>query len=212
MRSSIDHPSRSRAGVQFQDQRLHAAVGPYGFTQVYEHQIDEFHQLADELIEGEVAGPDALWRVQSWTGRALQLRRKNGKANALLASIPLTAQGVEALLAGQFGFANAKREWVCGPSEDAHALLSWGMAGRSPMDQAASLRGLLAVWFGVYCDIRVYARARSAQGEKLMSRLGFVPLGRPDGATPLFGSTGFPHRIAEKLAVRSKQTLEEHYA
>ncbi|WP_417469341.1 hypothetical protein [Maricaulis sp.] len=212
MRSTIDDPNRSRSGVQFQDAQLHAAVGEYGFTQVHENQIDEFHQLADELIEGEVAGPEALWRVQSWTGRALQLRRKNDKANALLASIPLTQAGVDALLAGEFGFANARREWVCGPTETAHALLSWGMAGRSPMDQAASLRGLLAVWYGVYCDIRVYARARSVEGEKLMSRLGFVPLGRPDGVTMLFGSTGFPHRIAEKLSVRSKPISQEQFA
>lgn len=212
MRSSIRNTSRSGAGVQFQDEHLHAAVAPHGFSQVYEHQIAEFHQLADELIEGEIAGPDALWRVQAWTGRALQLRRKNGKANALLASIPLTSAGVDALLAGQFGFANAQRDWVCGPTEPAHALLSWGMAGRSPMDQAASLRGLLAVWYAVYCDIRVYARARSAPGQKLMSRLGFVPLGRPDGTTPLFGSTGFPHRIAQKLAVRRGVPAEESYA
>ena len=212
MRSSIDESSRSRAGVQFQDDQLHAAVAPHGFSQVYEHQIDEFHQLADELIEGEIAGPDALWRVQSWTGRALQLRRRDGKANALLATIPLTSAGVDALLAGQFGFANAQRDWVCSPTEQAHALLSWGMAGRSPMDQAASLRGLLAVWYAVYGDIRVYARARSTQGQKLMSRLGFVPLGRPDGATLLFGSTGFPHRIAKMLAVRSGMPAEESYA
>lgn len=212
MRSSVSEPSRSRTGVQFQDEQLHAAVGPHGFSQVYQHQIEEFHQLADELIEGEIAGPEALWRVQSWTGRALQLRRKGGKANALLASIPLTSAGVEALLEGRFGFSNAKREWVCGPTERAHALLSWGMAGRSPMDQAASLRGLLAVWYAVYGDIRVYARARSEQGQKLMSRLGFVPLGRPDGATLLFGSTGFPHRLAQRLAVRSGVPAQESYA
>lgn len=177
-----------------------------------EHQIDEFHQLADELIEGEIAGPEALWRVQSWTGRALQLRRKNGVANALLASIPLTSTGVDALLDGRFGFANARRDWVCGPTEPAHALLSWGMAGRSPMDQAASLRGLLAVWYAVYADIRVYARARSPEGQKLMSRLGFVPIGRPDGSALLFGSTGFPHSIAQKMAVRSGAPAEESVA
>tara|TARA_R110002095_G_scaffold209488_1_gene196066 strand:+ start:782 stop:1432 length:651 start_codon:yes stop_codon:yes gene_type:complete len=205
-----------RTGVQFPAEQLTAAVeatvGPHGFEDVTEQQIDEYHQLADELIEGEIAGPDALWRVQSWTGCALQLRRSNGVANALLASIPLTASGRDALLDGRFGFSNAEREWVCGPTDRAEALLSWGMAGRTPLDQIAALRGLLAGWYAFYPDIRVYARARSAQGQKLMTRLGFEPIRQPEGAPLLFGSTGFPHRMAQKLAVRDGIRVEEGFA
>jgi hypothetical protein len=202
MHHSKAHHSGYRAPVQFQREQVHAAVEPYGFLPVYEHQIDEFHQLADALIDGEIADPAALWRVESWSGRALLIRRQDGVANAILASIPLTSAGVDALLSGRFGFANAERDWVCGPHEPASALLSWGMAGRSARDQTAALRCLLAAWYSIYSDVRVYARARTLEGETLMARLGFERVGLPGDGSALFGSTGYPLELARRLSMR----------
>jgi len=185
--------------IQFPVSELDVVMKQHRFEPVPASDILEFHQLADQLIEGEIANPEALARVQEWTGRALFLRRQNDKPEALLASIPLTEQGRDALLDGRFGFANAQRSWVCSLTDPCAALLSWGMAGLTPSAQAASVRGLLDGWHGFYNDTPVYARGRSKQGRLLLSRLGFSPCGENEEDSPLYVSSGFPEKIARIL-------------
>ncbi len=204
-----DIQSKQFEGIlQFPLAKLDQTLGNYGFQPVPAEDVSAFHGLADELIDGQIAAPEAISRVQRWTGRSLHIRRKSGRPDALLASIPLTAAGREALLDGRFGFENARQEWVCGLDQPAEALLSWGMAGRTPMAQLASLRGLLAGWYHFYRDVRVYARARSLQGQALMRRLQFAELGNPDGTAPLFGSTRFPERLARHLRATGPSNQE----
>jgi len=189
----------NRQTIQFPVSELDVVMKQHRFEPVPAGDVLEFHQLADQLIEGEIANPEALARVQEWTGRALFLRRQNDKPEALLASIPLTEQGKDALLDGRFGFANAQRSWVCSLTDPCAALLSWGMAGLTPSAQAASVRGLLDGWHGFYNNTQVYARGRSKQGRLLLSRLGFKPCGERGDDSPLFVSTGFPEKIARVL-------------
>lgn len=169
------------------------------FVPVTLDRIEEFHALADELIDGEIASAEDIARVQAWTRNSLHMRVWNGTPDGFVASIPLSQTGVDALFAGEFGFANAQRGWVCGPQEKAAALLSWGLAGRTPHAQAAALRALLVGWRGFYSDVRVYARARSVEGRALMRRLNFEICAYPDGVNPLYGSTGFPEKLGAML-------------
>lgn len=194
---------QSERRVQFPLERLDQAFGSLDFEPVSIDRIKEFHALADELIDGEIARADDIARVQGWTRRSLHMRRWNGTPDGFVASIPLTQKGVEALHAGEFGFANARRDWVCGLDQRAAALLSWGLAGRTPHAQAAALRALLVGWRGFYSDVRVYARARSVEGRALMRRLNFEICAYPDGENPLYGSTGFPHKLGELLLKRT---------
>jgi hypothetical protein len=92
---------------------------------------------------------------------------------------------------------------VCGLEERAAALLSWGLAGRTPHAQAAALRALLVGWRGFYSDVRVYARARTTEGKALMRRLNFEICAYPDGAPELYGSTGFPQKLGDMLLKRT---------
>jgi hypothetical protein len=190
-------------GFKFPLERLDKAFGSLDFKPVQLSEIDEFHSLANELIEGEIAGAADIGRVQEWTRRSLHMRRWNGRPDGFVASIPLSESGVSALLAGEFGFANARREWVCGLEERAAALLSWGLAGRTPHAQAAALRALLVGWRGFYSDVRVYARARTTEGKALMRRLNFEICAYPDGAPELYGSTGFPQKLGDMLLKRT---------
>jgi hypothetical protein len=191
------------AGFQFPLDRLDHAFGSLDFEPVTLDRIEEFHALADELIDGEIASAEDIARVQGWTRRSLHMRVWNGRPDGFVASIPLSQKGVDALFAGKFGFANAERDWVCGLEEKAAALLSWGLAGRNPHAQAAALRALLVGWRGFYSDVRVYARARSTEGKALMRRLGFEICGYPDGVSPLYGSTGFPEKLGGMLLKRT---------
>jgi hypothetical protein len=194
---------------QFPVTELDQTLGKFGFRPVSIDEIQCFHSLADELIEGEIAGVETLMRVQSWSRRALHWRTGDPKNAAILASIPLTPAGVSALLSGAFGFANAQRDWVCSPRERAAGLLSWGMAGRSASAQAASVRALLAGWHDFYGDVRVYARARSEAGARLLGRLEFVPLASADSSTSLYASRGIPSHLDRFLSRNSPQnTLE----
>lgn len=204
--------------VQFPVASLDHALLQHGFEKVTATMIPDFHALADELIEGEVANAGVLWRVQEWTGRSLHLRYGKNGPNALLASIPLTRAGRKALLAGKFGFANARQDWVCDLTQPADALLSWGMAGRTGRDQTAALRGLLAGWHGFYHDITVYARGRSSAGRQLLRRLGFRLAAAESQDSPLFASTGIPGRLDQHLSQPAMETRsvsakkEGHYA
>ena len=192
-----------RTGFQFPLERLDQAFGSLDFVPVTLDRIEEFHALADELIDGEIAGVEDIARVQAWTQRSLHMRVWNGTPDGFVASIPLSQKGVDALFAGEFGFANARRDWVCGLEEEAAALLSWGLAGRNPHAQAAALRALLVGWRGFYSDVRVYARARTTEGQALMRRLNFEICAYPDGVNPLYGSTGFPDKIGAMLLKRT---------
>jgi hypothetical protein len=191
--------SQSEPGFQFPLARLDQAFGSLDFVPVTLDRIEEFHALADELIDGDIASAEDIARVQSWTRRSLHMRVWNGVPDGFVASIPLSQSGVDALFAGKFGFANAQRDWVCGPEERAAALLSWGLAGRTPHAQAAALRALLVGWRGFYSDVRVYARARTVEGRALMRRLAFEICAYPDGTNPLYGSTGFPEKLGAML-------------
>lgn len=197
------HPTQTGTGFQFPLERLDQAFRSLDFEPVTLDRIDEFHALADALIEGEIASVEDIARVQSWTRRSLHMRIRNGVPDGFVASIPLSQDGVDALLSGDFGFANARRAWVCGLEERASALLSWGLAGRTPHAQAAALRALLVGWRGFYSDVRVYSRARTREGRALMRRLGFEVCAQPDGKTPLYGSTGFPERLGALLLRRT---------
>lgn len=190
-------------GFRFPVERLDQAFGSLGFKPVQLSEIDDFHALADSLIDGEIASASDIGRVQQWTRTSLHMRRWNGRPDGFVASIPLSEMGVEALLAGEFGFANARREWVCGPDQRASALLSWGLAGLTPHAQAAALRALLVGWRGFYADVRVYARARTTEGKALMRRLNFEICAYPDGESPLYGSTGFPQKLGDLLLKRT---------
>lgn len=208
MPNSIIQSTQSGQILQFPLEELDTTLANYGFQPVDPLDVSDFHQLADRLIDGEIARPEAIARVQAWTRRSLHLRYRAGKPDALLASIPLTRAGRDAILDGRFGFENARREWVCGLAEPAEALLSWGMAGDTPMAQIAALRGLLAGWYHFYRDVRVYARARSLKGRALMRRLAFIELGKPDGNAALFGSTRFPNRLARHLRATGPKEQE----
>ena len=192
-----------RTGFQFPLERLDQAFGSLDFVPVTLDRIEEFHALADELIDGEIAGVEDIARVQAWTQRSLHMRVWNGTPDGFVASIPLSQKGVDALFAGEFGFANARRAWVCGLEEEAAALLSWGLAGRNPHAQAAALRALLVGWRGFYSNVRVYARARTTEGQALMRRLNFEICAYPDGVNPLYGSTGFPDKLGAMLLKRT---------
>jgi hypothetical protein len=196
----MPNDSKPLPGAQFNSDQLDASLRRYGFEPVSEPQIDDFYHLADSLIDGDIAGPSVLRRVQAWTGRALHMRSRHGKPNAILASIPLTTLGRDALLSGEFGFANARRDWVCGPGDGCDALLSWGMAGDSPAAQNASVRGLLAGWFEFYGKTPVYARVRSASGGRLLSRLGFEPCDSPNLSSQLYHACGLPRRLRHRLS------------
>jgi len=195
--------SAAKTGFEFPLERLDQAFGSLDFKPVKLSEIDEFHALANDLIDGEIASAQDIGRVQEWTRRSLHMRRWNGRPDGFVASIPLSESGVSALLRGEFGFANARREWVCGLEERAAALLSWGLAGRTPHAQAAALRALLVGWRGFYDDVRVYARARTTEGKALMRRLNFEICAYPDGESPLYGSTGFPKRLGDMLLKRT---------
>ncbi|WP_291843694.1 hypothetical protein [Maricaulis sp.] len=193
----------TETGFEFPLERLDQAFGSLDFKPVKLTEIDEFHALANELIDGEIASATDIGRVQEWTRRSLHMRRWNGRPDGFVASIPLSDSGVSALLRGEFGFANARREWVCGTGERAAALLSWGLAGRTPHAQAAALRALLVGWRGFYSDVRVYARARTTEGKALMRKLNFEICSYPDGENPLYGSTGFPQKLGDMLLKRT---------
>lgn len=198
--------------AQFPVTKLNQTLSSFGFQPVFANDIKAFHALADELIEGEIAGPDVLLRVQGWTGRSLHMRATAGEPDALLASIPLTGAGRDALLRGEFGFANASRDWVCGLDESAEALLSWGMAGRTPSAQSAAVRGLLAGWHGFYFDVPVYARGRSAAGRRLLPRLGFRRVDGQTADSPLYASTEFPRHLDRLIQVEAQLALGENAA
>lgn len=198
--------------AQFPVAVLDRILGKFGFRPVDTEDVEDFHALADRLIEGEIAGVDVLARVQNWTRRSLHLRRSGVEADALLASIPLTRAGREALLDGRFGFDDARRDWVCAPDERAHALLSWGMAGSTPSAQAASVRGLLAGWHAFYVDTPVYARGRSAAGRRLLPRLGFRLVKPQPGRVPLYESTGFPTHLDRMIQAEIQLSSRENAA
>jgi hypothetical protein len=195
--------------TQFPVARLNKALLKVGFALVSPAEIERFHALADELIDGEIADPHVLARVQAWTGRALHWRTDERGGDAILASIPLTDRGVTALLEGRFGFANARRDWVCAPAENPGGLLSWGLGGRSVLDQAASVRALLVGWQGFYSNVRVYARARSRAGEDLMARLRFRPLNKSCAQGALFASHGVPNHLDRLMSRRGLAVPEE---
>lgn len=199
MPTQVVQLNQSEPGFQFPLERLDRAFGSLDFVPVTPDRIEAFHALADELIDGDIASAEDIARVQNWTRRSLHMRIWNGRPDGFVASIPLSQAGVDALMAGQFGFANAQRDWVCGLQERAVALLSWGLAGRDPHAQAAALRALLVGWRGFYSDVRVYARARTVEGRALMRRLNFEICAYPDGVNPLYGSTGFPEKLGAML-------------
>ncbi|MDG1416227.1 MAG: hypothetical protein P8P99_00335 [Maricaulis sp.] len=165
--------------AQFHVENMDNCLAYYGFTPVASHQVGTFHTLADQLIPGKIARIKTLQEVQSLTECSLHMRTRRAgvtiKPDAILASIRLTDEGRRAVLDGRFGFDDADPGWICHPGQACIALLSWGMAGRTGSAQSVTLRALMASWKQFYATTPVLARGRSESGQKLLSRLGFVP-------------------------------------
>lgn len=153
---------------------LFAGVGLKSATR---EDIGSIHRLAKAMIGGQVADEAALWRVQSLMhGAALYVYRERGEITGFLAWLPLSPEGVEALIAGLFNGLDPAASHLCAVGAQGGAAYGWGYAGRTRRATAAVIKGTYLARNDMCGAMPFFTRAATADGARILSgRLECLP-------------------------------------
>ena len=151
--------------------RTRQAMQALGFRLATAREIAAAHAGAARLIEGPIASAEVMVGVQARTGCAVFLSSGPGEAPlAAVSAIPLTAHALPALAAGRFdGLAPADR-LITRPGEPPAAIYIWGAAGFTWRGRRLALAASLAFQRQVHPHLPLYARAATADGERVLQR------------------------------------------
>ncbi len=154
---------------------LHHAVSDQDFADV--------HALAVEALGPHLASLDEIKRVDGLTGATIWVVRRKGSVSGFLATLPLTGEGVAALIDGKFNAASVQPEWLARMGEPLAGWYCWCYAGRDQVSRGTLVLALRTLIDGHFPDLPFFGKESSEAGARIMRHLGFYPV---DGVDHLF--------------------------
>lgn len=131
--------------------------------------------MAARLIGPQIVQPEALRMVQERSGSALFVTRGPKGLTGVLALIPLSSEGLNALESGRFDSLAPQPAEIAMIGQEPEAIYVWGIAAIRKMAGAWLSNGLLAVFDEATPHLPYFARAATSAGEHLLLRVGFAP-------------------------------------
>ena len=153
--------------------QIAAAMRTHGFELAASRSVEDAHALADKLIPGPIAPLRVVETVNARTGASVYLMREQGAAAGFLAFFWLSPLGARAIMQGKFDARNVAPEWACPPGPDVENGYVWGFAGASRRACFSVVRAGRMMREAMFPHLRLFARAASPQGGKIMQALGF---------------------------------------
>jgi hypothetical protein len=132
-------------------------------------EMADVDAIAQDLIGGETAGVATLSRIQDHAQTVVLVHRENGRVMGFLAWLPLTAEGLRALIDGDFKGLDPSPDHVCRPGEVCVAVYGWGYAGRTRRASAVVIKGVVQGRQEVCPQIPFFTRGSTADGARLLA-------------------------------------------
>lgn len=137
--------------------------------------------LAARLIPAELASLETIRAVHAATqGSCVYIKVEAGLTTGFLAFFGLSPAGDEAMDAGAFDTRQVRPEWVSPPSARLASAYVWGFAGETRAACFSVIRTGRDVRDRLFPGLRVFARAATVDGRKVMEPLGYRPVSPAD--------------------------------
>ncbi len=153
------------------------ALSALGFRKASACDIVSARNAAAALVGDDIATSETLCEVHAITGGCAFVARLGGELIAMISVIPLRRAAIPVLEAGAFDGVAPPRRLIARPGEPPAAFYVWGAAGLSWRGRRLALAASVAVRDEVYPDLPLYARAATADGERVLQRrMGAIPI------------------------------------
>jgi hypothetical protein len=140
------------------------------------------HALCETLMRTQLAPLWVLASAHTHTRGSAWVYREGDAITGVWLCLPLSWDGEASLRAGRFAYAAPRLDDLCRPGDEMSAIYMW-FAGATTKDASRAIMRSSASWFaGVLSGLRVYARAASGDGARVLANFKFQRLApeRPD--------------------------------
>lgn len=152
-----------------------------GFEPCTGETVSEARAIATRLIQAELATLETIRAVHARTGEStVYVRREHGMVRGFLAFFGMSEEGEAAMDAGRFDTRNVDPAWVAPPSPDLRSGYVWGFAGDTRGACFAVIRTGRDMRDRFFPHLRVFARAATSDGRKVMEPMGYIPVSPAD--------------------------------
>ena len=145
------------------------ALSSIGLEPATWDEMIQVHSLAQDMIGGEVADVVTLRNIQAHTGGATYVCHETGGITGFLAWLPLTPEGLRALIDGRFKGLNPAAAHLCRPGEAAAAAYGWGYAGAPRKASALVIKGTLLARREVCPQLPFFTRGATAGASTILA-------------------------------------------
>ena len=153
-----------------------AQLAQFGVLPATADQIDEAQAFAATLIGPQIVQPQALRRVQDYTGGALFLTRQGTELTGVMAFVLLSKSGSRAVRTDAFDAVDPANRHLARRDEDPHAAYGWGIATTDRESTKRILKGYDLFRTTTVPHLAWFARAVTPAGERLMlEQLNYKP-------------------------------------
>jgi len=167
---------------------LEKMAGKYSARQASEAELREFSCLARQDVGG-LAGDDVLLRLRAKNPTIFQVVAEAGEAGRVIgfnAQLPLTAEGIRAVISGDFDPSNPSLDHLATPDEKVAGIYAWLIyAPRSIVAVIAALSDYVDRYAAGGCSI--FCRAANEAAYKAFTSCGYeaARLSYPDAPADL---------------------------
>jgi hypothetical protein len=148
-----------------------------------EQDFADVHALAVAEMGPKIASLEEIKRVDAMTDATIWMVRRNDAVTGFLATLALTAEGVDALGDGSFDAANIDENWIAPLGQPLAGFYCWCYAGKDQVSRGALVIALRTLIDRHFPDLPFFGRDSTEAGAKIMRHLGFFPF---DGVQHLF--------------------------
>jgi hypothetical protein len=150
---------------------------PFGVLPARDDEVAEGRALAAELIGGTIVSEADFRRVHRRCGMALFLAHEDSRLTGMLAMVPLTAAGDQAVWKGSFQALAPADAHVARRGQEVRGIYGWGVAGGTRESAKRLVEASRVLREGVLAHLPNYARPVTPSGDRFMrEKLGFVDL------------------------------------
>ena len=139
-------------------------------------EMPSLHATFQPMIAAPITSDAQVGAVHAQTGQCVFVHEdKEGNLAGSMLLIQLSQAGLAHLQSGARLGRVIDPNWVCKATEIPAALLVWGLLGRNAWFSGRVLAFAMALACRVYADMPILTYAATADGARIMDRVGFRP-------------------------------------
>jgi len=128
-------------------------------------EIADAYALAENLVGPPLATLETMRAIQKHTTSSIFIVRESERVTGVVAELPVTSRGLQAIEAGSFNGTDPVLTHVAQPGEPVSAFYCWGCAAETRKAAALTVKAVVAARNNIYADVPFFTRAALPKGE-----------------------------------------------